>query len=94
MKLNYKQKEILKLLIKNKGQTRTQMIPKDKYENRLDDIVKLYLKGLWIFQKKYDIDSVGPANEDKVRFHWYELMIDKKKTIKDLKTIVKEGRIE
>jgi|TARA_B110000438_G_scaffold76262_1_gene76403 hypothetical protein len=94
MKLNYKQKEILKLLIKNKGQTRTQMMPKGKYEKRLDDIVKLYLKGLLNFQKKYDIDIVGPINEDKVKFYWYELMIDKKKTIKDLKTIVKEGRIE
>ena len=52
MKLNYKQKEILKLLIKNKGQTRTQMMPKGKYEKRLDDIVKLYLKGLLNFQKK------------------------------------------
>jgi len=94
MKLNAKQKELLKLIIKGKGQAKTKMIPKGKYENNLENIVKLYLKGLLIFQKKYDIDIVGPVNEDRVKYQWYILMIDKKKTIEDLKTIVKEGKID
>jgi hypothetical protein len=28
-----------------------------------------------------------------VRFKWYDVMIDKKKTIKDLKKVVKDGQI-
>ena len=60
MKLNAKQKEILNLLVKNKGQFKTPTIPKDHSEKNLDNIVSLYLKGLLTFQRKYDIDIVGP----------------------------------
>jgi hypothetical protein len=94
MKLNSKQKELIKLIIKGKGQAKTQMIPKGKYEKNLENIVTLYLKGVLIFQKKYDIDLVGPANEDKVKYQWYILMMDKKKTLNDLKIMVKEGKID
>ena len=44
MKLNAKQKEILKLLVKGKGQFKTPTVPKDHYEKNLDDIVKLYFE--------------------------------------------------
>ena len=49
MKLNAKQKELLKLLVKGKGRFKTPIIPKDHSEKNLDDIVKLYLKGLLSF---------------------------------------------
>ena len=93
MKLSAKQKELLKLLVKGKGQYKTQTIPKDHNENKLDDIVSLYLKGLLTFQREYDVDWVGPSNEHKVRFKWYVLTIDKKKTIKDIKNVIKEGAV-
>ena len=93
MKLSAKQKEILSLLVKGKGQYKTQTIPKDHNENKLDDIVSLYLKGLLTFQREYDVDWVGPSNEHKVRFKWYVLTIDKKKTIKDIKNVIKEGAV-
>ena len=93
MKLNAKQKEILKLLVKGKGQFKTPTVPKDHYEKNLDDIVKLYLKGLLTFQREYDIDLVGPSNQHMVRFKWYDVMIDKKNTIKDLRKVIKDGRI-
>ena len=91
MKLNAKQKELLKCLVKNKGQFKTPTIPKEQHEKNLDDIVTLYLKGLLTFQKKYDIDLVGPTNEHMVRFKWYIVTMDKKKTIKDIKGVIKDG---
>jgi len=93
MKLSAKQKEILSLLVKGKGQFKTPTIPKDHNENKLDDIVSLYLKGLLTFDKKHEIDYVGPSNEHMVRFKWYVLAIDKKKTIKDIKNVIKEGKV-
>ena len=93
MKLNAKQKELLKLLVKGKGQFKTPTIPKDHSEKNLNDIVSLYLKGLLTFQRKYDIEYVGPSNEHMVRFKWYVLNIDKKKTIKDIKSVIKAGQI-
>ena len=93
MKLSAKQKEILSLLVKGKGQYKTQTIPKDHNENKLDDIVSLYLKGLLTFDKKHEIDYVGPSNEHMVRFKWYVLTVDKKKTIKDIKNVIKEGKV-
>ena len=93
MKLNTKQKEILKLLVKGKGQFKTPTVPKDHYEKNLDDIVKLYLKGLLTFQREYDIDLVGPSNQHMVRFKWYIVTMDKNKTIKDIRKVVKDGKL-
>ena len=89
----HRQKEILSLLVKNKGQFKTPTIPKDHSEKNLDNIVSLYLKGLLTFERKYDIEYVGPTNEHMVRFKWYVLNIDKKKTIKDIKNVIKVGQV-
>ena len=91
MKLNAKQKEILKLLVKGKGQFQTPVIPKTNTEKNFNDIVQLYLKGLLSFERKYDIEYVGPSNEHMVRFKWYIVTMDKKKTLKDIKSVIKEG---
>ena len=93
MKLSTKEKKLLKLLIQGKGQFKTPTISKDSYEKNLDDIVKLYLKGLLTFQREYDIDWVGPSNEHQVRFKWYVITMDKKKTLKDIKKVLKKGSI-
>ena len=93
MKLNVKQKELLKELVKGKGQFKTPTIPKDHSEKNLDNIVKLYLKGLLTFERKFDIEMVGPSNEHMTRFKWYVINIDKNKTIKDIKTIIKAGKV-
>ena len=94
-KLDKKSKEILQMLIKGKGYFKTPTVPKDHTDKTsvLDLLVPLYLKGLLTFQRQYDIPLIGPANEHKVRFKWYDVMIDKKKTIKDLKKVVKDGKI-
>ena len=93
MKLNAKQKKLLEELVKSKGAFKTPTIKKDDTEKGFDDIVKLYLKGLLTFQREYDIDLVGPSNQHMVRFKWYVLNIDKKKTIKDIKNVIKEGAV-
>ena len=93
MKLNAKQKNLLKELVKSKGQFKTPTIKKEDTEKGFDDIVKLYLKGLLNFQRKYDIDLVGPSNEHMVRFKWYIITMDKKKTIKDIKSVIKAGQV-
>jgi len=93
MKLNAKQKKILEELVKTKGSFKTATINKNDTEKGFDDIVKLYLKGLITFQRKYDIDLVGPSNEHMVRFKWYLITLDKSKTLKDIKKIVKDGKL-
>tara|TARA_B100001996_G_scaffold275766_1_gene216463 strand:+ start:641 stop:925 length:285 start_codon:yes stop_codon:yes gene_type:complete len=94
MKLNAKQKELLKLLVKGKGQFKTPTIPKDQSEIILNDIVSLYLKGLISFQREYDVPWIGPSNEHKVRYKWYVITLDKKKSLKDIKSVIKEGYAE
>ena len=93
MKLSAKQKEILSLLVKGKGEFQTPVIPKENSEKNLNDIVSLYLKGLLTFQREYDIDWVGPSNEHMIRFKWYVITMDKKKTIKDIRSVIKAGQI-
>ena len=93
MKLNAKQKDLLKLLVKGKGQFQTPVIPKTSTEKNFNDIVQLYLKGLLSFERKYDIEYVGPSNEHMVRFKWYVIDIDKSKTLKDIKSVIKAGKV-
>jgi len=94
MKLLKRHKDILNRLIKGKGQFITDRIKKEQTDgNTLSDVVKLYLQGLLTFQREYDIPWVGPSNEHKVRYKWYVITIDKKKTIKDLKQVIKNGQI-
>ena len=95
MKLLKKHKDILNELIKGKGHFKTPTVPKDFTDkvSVLDTLVPLYLKGLLTFQRQYDIPLVGPSNEHMIRYKWYEVMIDKKKTVKDLKKVVKDGQI-
>ena len=93
MKLSAKQKEILSLLVKGKGQFKTPTIPKEQSEKNLNDIVSLYLKGLLTFEKKHDIDLVGPSNEHMIRFSWYVINMDKSKTLKDIRSVIKAGKV-
>ena len=93
MKLNAKHKDILKELIKGKGFFKTPTVPKDHTDKStiLDSLVSLYLKGLITFQRQYDVPLIGPSNEHMVRYKWYDVMIDKKKSIKDIRKVLKEG---
>ena len=93
MKLNAKQKEILKLLVKGKGQFQTPVIPKTSTEKNFNDIVQLYLKGLLTFRMKHEIDLVGPSNEHMVRFKWYIVTMDKSQSLKDIRKVVKDGKL-
>ena len=94
-KLDKKSKEILQMIVKGKGYFKTPTVPKDHTDKTsvLDILVPLYLKGLLTFQRQYDIPLIGPSNEHMVRFKWYDVLIDKKKTIKDLKKVIKDGKI-
>ena len=94
-KLLKKQKEILQEVVKGKGYFKTPTVPKDHIDKKtiLETLVQLYLKGLLTFQRQYDVPLIGPANEHKVRFKWYDVMIDKKKSVKDLKKVIKDGKI-
>ena len=95
MKLDKKSKDILQMLVKGKGFFKTPTVPKDHSDKKsiLETLVQLYLKGLLTFQRQYDVPLIGPANEHRVRFKWYDVMIDKKKSIKDLKKVIKDGKI-
>ena len=95
MKLLKKHKDILQELIKGKGYFKTPTTPYSHTDKKeiLDILVQLYLKGLLTFQRQYDVPLIGPSNEHKVNYKWYDVMIDKKKSISDLKQVVKNGKI-
>ena len=93
MKLLKKQKEILQEVVKGKGYWRTPTVPKNHSEVILDDLVKLYLQDLVVFNREYDVPSFGPSSEHKVRYKCYTVTINKKKTLKDLKKVIKDGKI-
>ena len=42
---------------------------------------------------KHEIDLVGPSNEHMVSFKWYVVDIDKSKTLKDIRKVVKDGKL-
>ena len=91
-KLDKKSKEILQMLVKGKGFFKPHTLHKDHTDGSVNLLVPLYLAGLLTFQRQYDIPLIGPSNEHMVRFKWYDVMIDKKKTIKDLKKVIKNGK--
>ena len=93
MKLLKKHKEISQEVVKGKGEFKTPTIPKEHSEPILDDLVKLYLQDLIVFNREYDIPYIGPHNEHKVRYKWYVVTINKKKTLKDLKKVIKDDKI-
>ena len=93
MKLNKTQKELLKLLVKGKGEFQAPVIPKTSTEKNFNDIVQLYLKGLLTFRMKHEIDLVGPSNEHMVRFKWYIVTMDKSQSLKDIRKVVKDGKL-
>ena len=95
MKLLKTHKDILNELVKGKGYFKTPTVPKDHIDKKtiLETLVQLYLKGLLTFQRQYDVPLIAHANEHKVRFKWYDVMIDKKKSVKDLKKVIKDGKI-
>ena len=63
MKLLKRHKEILNELIKGKGYYKTPTVPKNHKETILDDLVKLYLKDLIVFNREYvtNLDNRNPA---------------------------------
>lgn len=93
MKLLKKHKDILQEVVKGKGYWKTPTVPKNHSEKILDDLVNLYLQELIIFNREYDVPSFGPSSEHKVRYKWYVVTMNKKKTLKDLKQVIKDGKI-
>ena len=93
MKLLKKHKDILQEVVKGKGYWKTATVPKNHSEKILDDLVELYLQNLIVFNREYDVPSFGPSSEHKVRYKWYIVTMNKKKTIKDLKKVIKDGKI-
>jgi len=93
MKLLKKHKDILQEVVKGKGYWKTATVPKNHSEKILDDLVKLYLQDLIVFNREYDVPSFGPSSEHKVRYKWYVVTMNKKKTLKDLKKVIKDDKI-
>ena len=95
MKLLKTHKDILNELVKGKGYFKTPTVPKDHIDKKtiLETLVQLYLKGLLTFQREYDIPLIGPSNQHMVRFKWYVITMDKKKTLKDIRKVVKDGKL-
>ena len=91
MQLNKTQKEILKGVIKGKGYYKTPKVPKDTNDKLLNHMLPLYLNGLIVFQREYNVPFIGPVNEHKVTHKYYVITMDRKVDLKHLKKVLKEG---
>ena len=59
----------------------------------INDITLPILGKMSIAQAEAGIDIVGPSNEHMIRYKWYIISMDKSKTIKDIKKVVKDGKL-
>ena len=91
MRLSKKQKDIVKGLIKGKGYFQTPKVKKDENDKMLDVMLPLYLKGVLIFQREYNIPFIGPINEHKVTHKHY--VLTSQWDTKKLKSYLKEGNL-
>lgn len=91
MRLSKKQKELVQGLIKGKGYFKTPKVRKDKDDKLLDVMLPLYLKGVFIFQREYNVPFIGPVNEHKVTHKHYVLTSQWDK--KTLKTYLNKGDV-
>ena len=91
MKLNKKHKELIKGLIKGKGYFKTPRVRKDVNDKMLDVLLPLYMKGVLIFQREYNVPFIGPANEHKVTHKHY--VITTQIDTKNLRKMLKHGEV-
>ena len=95
IKLIKTEKNIVENVLKGKGVYRSPWIKlsdklNDSRTQFLESMIKLYLAGLIRYDIEHDIEISGPHKEP--RYKRYVLKLDKKTSLKELKTILKEGK--
>lgn len=92
-KLKKKEKEILQGVVDGKGQYKTPIVGVDEREDIISTLVDLYLEKIVTFQRKYDVDFVSDTSRHLIRKKWYVVTLDKNMPLKNLKLLLKNGKI-
>lgn len=92
-KLKKEERQILQGVVDGKGYYKTPTVSVDKTENIITTLVDLYLSKIINFERKYDVDYVSDSSRHLIRQKWYVVTLDKNMPLKNLKLLLKNGKI-
>lgn len=92
-KLKKQERQILQGVVDGKGYYKTPIVSVDDNENVIDTLVNLYLEKIVTFERKYDVDYVSDSSRHLIRQKWYVVTLDKNMPLKNLKLLLKHGKI-
>lgn len=92
-KLKKQERQILQGVVDGKGYYKTPTVNVDENENIITTLVDLYLSKLINFQREYDIPFISESSRHQVKYKWYVVTPDKNMPLKNLKLLLKNGKI-
>lgn len=92
-KLKKQERQILQGVVDGKGYYKTPTVNVDENENVITTLVDLYLSKIINFQREYDIPFISESSRHKVKYKWYVVTLDKNMPLKNLKLLLKNGKI-
>lgn len=92
-KLKKQEIQILQGVVDGKGYYKTPTVNVDENENIITTLVDLYLSKIINFQREYDIPFISESSRHQVKYKWYVVTLDKNMPLKNLKLLLKNGKI-
>lgn len=92
-KLKKQERQILQGVVDGKGYYKTPTVGVDENENVITTLVDLYLSKIINFQREYDIPFISESSRHQVKYKWYVVTLDKNMPLKNLKQLLKNGKI-
>jgi hypothetical protein len=92
-KLKKQERQILQGVVDGKGYYKTPTVNVDENENVITTLVDLYLSKIINFQREYDIPFISESSRHQVKYKWYVVTLDKNMPLKNLKLLLKNGKI-
>lgn len=93
-RFNKVERKILQGVVDGKGYYKTETVGIDEDENDIiSTLVRLYLGELISFQREYDIPFISESSRHQVKYKWYVVTLDKNMPLKNLKQLLKNGKI-
>jgi len=92
-KLKKQERQILQGVVDGKGYYKTPTVGVDEKEDIISTLVDLYLNKLVTFQREYDIPFISESSRHQVKYKWYVVTLDKNMPLKNLKLLLKNGKI-
>ncbi len=92
-KLKKQERQILQGVVDGKGYYKTPTVNVDENENVITTLVDLYLSKIINFKREYDIPFISESSRHQVKYKWYVVTPDKNMPLKNLKLLLKNGKI-